>query len=225
MKRHSSQAFTLIEILTVIVVILIIAAFVINAAGIANKKAALARARGEIQAMSTAAESYKADNGTYPRQEGITEGDNNGESPIDPKKHGNPASLAYQKASQFLYIELSGDKDLNGHLNGASEPTKGYMAFDKNMLGATKDATGKISKVNYIQDPFGVSYGYSTAGARSEDAFRAEAAVKGDKATPRDSKSPGYNPTFDLWSTGGAKAPPGSQTLTDLDRQQWVKNW
>jgi len=230
MRRHSSHGFTLIEILTVIVVILIIAAFVVNAAGLAQRKAARARATGEIAAMSTACESYKADNGSYPRQPGITEADDTGkggggDSPIDPKKHGNPASQNYQKASQYLYIELSGDKDLNGRLNGASEPTKGYMNFDKNQLGTTKDATGTITKVNYIQDPFGVSYGYSTAGAKAEEDFRAAVASQGAKASPRGSDSPGYNPTFDLWSTGGAKVPAANQPITDLDHNQWVKNW
>ena len=229
MRRHSSHGFTLIEILTVIVVILIIAAFVVNAAGLAQRKAARARATGEIAAMSTACESYKADNGSYPRQAGITEADDSakggGDTPIDPKKHGNPASQNYQKASQYLYIELSGDKDLNGRLNGASEPTKGYMNFDKNQLGATKDATGTITKVNYIQDPFGVSYGYSTANAQYEESFRADAASQAGKSNPRSADAPGYNPTFDLWSTAGAKPPSANQPPTDLDRNQWVKNW
>jgi len=227
MRRHSAHGFTLIEILTVVVVILIIAAFVVNAAGLAQRKAARARALGEISTMSAACESYKADNGTYPRQAGVTEADQtgNGDAPIDPKKHGNPAGQNYQKASQFLYVELSGDKDLNGVLNGGSEPKKGYMAFDKNQLGTTKDENGGITKVNYIQDPFGVSYGYSTAGAQAEELFKAEAATKGDKATPRGADSPGFNPTFDLWSTAGSKVPGSASASTDLDRNQWVKNW
>ena len=228
MRRHSRHAFTLIEILTVIVVILILAGFVVNAAKLATIKTVRTRASSEVATMGVACESYKADHGTYPRQAGITEADSTvpgGQSPIDPKKHGNPAAENYQKASQYLYMELSGDKDLNGHLNGASEPTKGYMNFDKNQLGTTKDATGTITKVNYIQDPFGVSYGYSTAGAKAEEDFRAAVASQGAKASPRGSDSPGYNPTFDLWSTGGAKVPAANQPITDLDHNQWVKNW
>ena len=52
----------------------------------------------------------------------------------------------------------------------------------------------------YIKDPFGNSYGYSTAKA----------------SHPTDTD--GYNPTFDLWSTGGER--PAEQT-----DPQWIKNW
>ncbi|HEX8678402.1 MAG TPA: hypothetical protein VF683_00455, partial [Chthoniobacterales bacterium] len=52
--------------------------------------------------------------------------------------------------------------------------------------------------VTAIRDPFGNPYGYSTAKA----------------ANP--AGSVGYNPTFDLWSTGGED---GANPL------QWIKNW
>ncbi|PYJ99069.1 MAG: hypothetical protein DME68_04800 [Verrucomicrobia bacterium] len=51
--------------------------------------------------------------------------------------------------------------------------------------------------VTAIRDPFGNSYGYSTANA-SGAAF-------------------GYNPTFDLWSTDGG--------TTTNDVAGWIKNW
>ena len=227
MKRQDARGFTLIEILTVIVVILIIAGFVIHAAGSAQIHGAKARARAEIAAISAACEAYKADNGTYPRRAGVTEPEEtaNAASPIDPKKDGNARSQNYQIASQYLYTELSGDKDLNGRLGGTGEPTKGYMAFDKNQLGATKDAAGVITRVNYIQDPFGNSYGYSTAGAKAEESYLGQLAANGSKADPRSANSPGYNPTYDLWSTADKKPPVAGQTVTDQDRNQWVKNW
>ena len=43
--------------------------------------------------------------------------------------------------------------------------------------------------MEFIRDPFGNSYGYSTA----------------NQADPAN----GYNPTFDLWSTAGLTAAPG----------------
>jgi len=58
--------------------------------------------------------------------------------------------------------------------------------------------------VQYIQDPFGNSYGYSTANSVSS--------------------ALGYNPTFDLWSTVGLTSnppPSGTDTITP----QWIKNW
>jgi hypothetical protein len=51
--------------------------------------------------------------------------------------------------------------------------------------------------VTAIRDPFGNSYGYSTAN--------------------QSSLATGYNPTFDLWSTAGQK--------TSAGRAKWIKNW
>jgi len=63
------------------------------------------------------------------------------------------------------------------------------------------DAT---TTVGFVRDPFGNSYGYSTA----------------NQADP----STGYNPTFDLWSTAGTASSP---TPTPPAKQQdlWIKNW
>ena len=57
----------------------------------------------------------------------------------------------------------------------------------------------QMQPVQYIQDPFGYSYGYSTAN-------------QADPITPN-----GYNPTFDLWSTAGG--------TTTSDIPKWIKNW
>lgn len=66
-QRKSPDAFTLIELLVVIAIIAILAALVLNTAGFIQKKAARSRAETEIAALSAALESYKADNGDYPR--------------------------------------------------------------------------------------------------------------------------------------------------------------
>ncbi len=59
--------FTLIELLVVIAVIAILAGLVLQTAGYAQKKGARSRAEAEIAALSAALESYKADNGDYPK--------------------------------------------------------------------------------------------------------------------------------------------------------------
>ena len=60
----------------------------------------------------------------------------------------------------------------------------------------------QTQNVQYIQDPFGNSYGYSTANQADS--------------------TKGYNPTFDLWSTSGLTASPGNP---DTITPQWIKNW
>ena len=70
-RSHSSfrvnAAFTLIELIVVTAVIIILTGLVLSTVGYVRKKGARARAETEIAAMSAACESYKADNGIYPR--------------------------------------------------------------------------------------------------------------------------------------------------------------
>src|SRR5207247_10888598 len=74
---------------------------------------------------------------------------------------------------------------------------KAYFAFRSNQLSPTY----QTQAVEFIRDPFGNSYGYSTA----------------NQAAPAN----GYNPTFDLWSTSGLTTTPPTNTITP----QWIKNW
>jgi type II secretory pathway pseudopilin PulG len=122
----------------------------------------------------------------------------NGIYPSDPTKTEslNPAASIdltnYQIASLYLYEQLSGDAD-NDRQPDAN--TKTYFSFKPNMLSPRDQAVN----VTAIVDPFGNSYGYSTNKA----------------AHP--TGNVGYNPTFDLWSTGGV--------TTGTDQSQWIKNW
>ncbi len=210
MKHRSNHGFTLLEVLAVIVIILVIAGWIITAAQGANAKAARHRAEAEIRDMAMACEMYKTDFGSYPRSD-ATEPVTGGEAPIDPQRDGNPTTDAYKKASLFLYIALSGDENMDGKLTPPDEPSKGYMDFQTNsrMLYGNKDQNGKIAKVLYLQDPFGNSYGYSTANAKQEDDFKADAKVNGSKAK-RPATAAGFNPNFDLWSTGGKVSTTGA---------------
>src|SRR5206468_1287206 len=108
-------------------------------------------------AMSAACERYKADNGTYPTDPATTE-------TLD--AHGAITWVAYQNASKFLYVQLSGDPDLNG---GLAPDKHAYMQFKPATLGRT-DMTQPPSGANlitYLRDPFGNSYGYSTIKAHA----------------------------------------------------------
>src|SRR5260370_31053802 len=98
------MAFTLIEVLIVIAIIVVLTELILTTIGYVQKKEARARAETEIAAMSAACESYKADNGIYPRDSATTD-QLNAQSNYDPTA--SPAPNAYQKASQFLYGELS----------------------------------------------------------------------------------------------------------------------
>ena len=101
---------------------------------------------------------------------------------------------AYQAASLNLYNALF------GATAGSRTPNTGarsYFVFKPNMLFPAD----QTQTVQDIQDPFGNSYGYSTI----------------DNPVANPNPTAGYNPTFDLWSTGGG--------TTTNDVPKWIKNW
>src|SRR6266542_5536577 len=150
MTNRFNCAFTLIELIVVITVIVILTGLVLSTVGYAQKKGARARAETEIAAMSAACESYKADNGVYPRDNptpGYTDA-------LDAQQNGDPTQSAYQNASLYLFTQLSGLNQNQTPITGA----RSYFSFKPQMLST--DTNGNVTA---IKDPVGNSYGYSTA--------------------------------------------------------------
>lgn len=110
-------------------------------------------------------------------------------------KAGDPSAASYRSASLALYKLISGDADNSADRSAES---KSYFNFKPNQLSPTE----QTQAVAFIRDPFGNAYGYST--------------VKASAPSGPD----GYNPTFDLWSTGGA-----IDTSNAPNQSQWIKNW
>jgi prepilin-type N-terminal cleavage/methylation domain-containing protein len=190
-RKHRHAAFTLIELIVVIGIIAILAGLLLSTAGYARKKSARTRAETEIAALAAACESYKADNGVYPANSDTNL--LNAQTSLDPS--------GYQAASLQLYNALF------GATAGSRIPTAGaksYFVFKPNMLFPAD----QTQPVQYIRDPFGNSYGYSTT----------------DNPVANPAPTLGYNPTFDLWSTAGvAPSPTPNPPATQQDL--WVKNW
>jgi len=183
-EHRCNAAFTLIELIVVTTVIIILTGLVLSTVGYIQKKGARARAETEIAAMSAACENYKADNGIYPRNP-----DTDG---LNAQIAGDPNTSQYQRASLYLYNALF------GATNGSRTPDTGgksYFVFKPNMLSPAD----QTQNVQFIRDPFGNSYGYSTIQAATGNT------------------TVGYNPTFDLWSTTGL--------TSGADSTQWLKNW
>lgn len=190
-ERRYNLAFSLIELLVVIAIIIVLSGLILSTVGYVQKKGARSSAETEVAAISAACESYKADNGIYPRDATTTD-------TLNAQVSGNPTSTSYQQASLYLYTQLSGTNADRTPITGA----RSYFAFKPNQLSPSDQA----QPVQFIRDPFGNSYGYSTAYQAWIDA--------GSSGTQR-----GFNPTFDLWSTAGTTS--GSTS----DQLQWIKNW
>jgi prepilin-type N-terminal cleavage/methylation domain-containing protein len=184
--HRPTGGFTLIEMLVTMAVIAVLAGLVLGVGGVVQRKGALSRAEATIKALGTACEAYKTDYGVYPR--------NADTDALDPRLHGDPTSALYKKASLFLYKSLSGDTDADRRIDPTEQ--KSYHNFAINMLQPTQ---ATATTVTAVQDPFGFSYGYSTA----------------NQSDP----NKGYNPTFDLWSTSGKTTSPSTT------QAEWKKNW
>jgi len=196
-ERFSSDvrrrdAFTIVEMIIVLATILILAGLVLATSGYVRNKGKRSRAEVEIAAISVALENYKADNGIYPIDTvaGTT-------GALDARTMLNPTVPEYGAASVFLYKQLSGD------LIGNRIPTgKSYFTFPPRMLLPSN----QNQTVTAIADPFGFSYGYSTA----------------NQSNP----GKGYNPTFDIWSTGGTGTDVSPvPSPGPIPQDQWIKNW
>jgi type II secretory pathway pseudopilin PulG len=188
--QHPYNAFTLIELVLVVGIITVLSALLLSTVGYARKKGARARAETEMAAMSAACENYKADNGVYPNSTGA--GGTDGLDPLTTNL------TNYENPCRYMYGEISGDRDFNGTPDTNARP---YMAFkDTSLLRADmSNPPSSTNPVTAIRDPFGNSYGYSTAKA----------------ANP--SGAIGFNPTFDLWSIADSAA--------GTDQTKWIKNW
>jgi type II secretory pathway pseudopilin PulG len=184
--HHSSfraaGAFTIVELLIVMAIILVLAGLILATSNYVQKKGYRSRAEAEIAAMSAALENYKADNGVYPSND-----DTKSLNPVDP-------NADYKRPSAYLYSSLTGDDDDNSTTSPPITAKNYFAALKPNMLGPIPPGPN-----TYLRDPFGNSYGYSTAKA----------------VTP--TGTVGFNPTFDLWSIADG--------LPGTDQTKWIKNW
>jgi len=143
-------AFTVVELLVVMVIIMILAGLILATSSYVQKKGKRSRAEAEIAALSAALENYKADNGVYPSAPET--------NALKPNTMGAPATANYTSASLALYKSISGDADNSAD---RSAEAKSYFTFKPDQLNPTTQTLAVTS----IRDPFGNSYGYSTVKA------------------------------------------------------------
>jgi type II secretory pathway pseudopilin PulG len=210
-----SSAFTLIEMIVVIGVIMILIGMVFGLSKRTTGNSAKEHARVAIRVLVVALENYKTDNGGYPQDPVKTDA-------LDARDIAASESAGvgskYAGSSLYLYECLSGDTNHNGVID-AGETARNYATdFFKPSRLYRSTVNGSPASVEYLMDPFGNSYGYSTAGLLLEQEYRGTLAT--DPGAPRPATNSqgtrGYSSTFDLWSTAGD---------TRGDPAKWAKSW
>src|SRR5207237_5089386 len=126
-------------LLMIIIMLLMMAGIILSISSYVQNKGARARAETEIAAMAAALESYKADNGIYPRDNPGNQYTDN----LNAKVDADPTQSKYQNASLYLFFQLSG-------LDASQQPVanmKSYFAFKPQMLW---HPAGNTTTVAYI---------------------------------------------------------------------------
>lgn len=133
LRNSSPAAFTIIEMLVVLIIILVLAALTVGAAKHAQTMAAISRTRSEIAAMEMALEHFKSDNGRYPSSTGTRA-----------TFSGYPSTIEIYNSGS-LYTALAGGSKI-------------YYNFRADQIHVNG---GSISPaVTNVIDPFGNPYNY-----------------------------------------------------------------
>jgi prepilin-type N-terminal cleavage/methylation domain-containing protein len=152
--KGSWASFSLIEMLFVMGIIAILASMILYAAASVMYHSARNRAQTEIQAMSTALDDYKIDNGAYPIASGSSgwSGPPSGTYPLNPAM-----TTAYQNSATVLYLALAGRANLT---DTPVSTVKSYINFKTSQVGLSINGS-------YVVDPWSYPYGYNSGDGTS----------------------------------------------------------
>ena len=133
--RPGRAAFSLIELMAVIVIIVILASLIVGGLGYASERQAKEKCRVQMALLSKAIEAYKLDNGIYPDTGSTSDGTG---------------------GDQILFREL--------YFNGSSDSTKRIYLPELDPVTSKQGwTTGASSAVTPITDPWAKPYRYRSA--------------------------------------------------------------
>lgn len=138
-QQKRASAFTLVELMGVMVVIAILAGLTLGGAGAVRRQGAVNQAKAEIAALQAACERYFADNNAYPTN-----------TAVNPASSFNPSS--YSGAGTALFSALFGTNQYN------LPSSRKFFEPKPSMVSSTNTANP------WFIDPWGYAYGYNSDG-------------------------------------------------------------
>jgi len=154
-KSHFTQAFTLVELIVVMVIIMIVAGLVVSVGKAARTRARVARAQAMIATLEIAAGMYEADVGSYPPTDGGAQCLNLLDHLTDVDEHGPggtaPLSGWRGPYAEFKSQDISGNNIIDpwGNAYRYDEPgTNNTQSFDLWSVGPDDGATATSDDIN-----------------------------------------------------------------------------
>ncbi len=192
LDQHKRSGFSLIELLIVIALIALLAGMVMAASAAIQGKMLRNRAEAFLAEIQGGLDLYKIDHGTYP----INEADDREESA--------------KEGAEILYKYLSGDFNVDGEFD-LDDPKNKIYVESLDFKSSQKQGKGTVGiglgGAYVAMDPFGGLIRYLCDPPNR---------VVGNKQEIRT-----LNPTYDLWSLGGAA--PGEVDMEN--KSKWITNW
>jgi len=191
--QRQRSGFSLIELLIVIALIALLAGMVMAASAAIQGKMLRNRAEAFLAEIQGGLDLYKIDHGTYPINEA------------------NDRDAAAKHGAHVLYKHLSGDFDpVDGEFD-LDDPENKIYVESLDFKSSQKQGKGTVGiglGGDYVaMDPFGGLIRYLCDPPNR---------VVGNKQEIRT-----LNPTYDLWSLGGAT--PGEDDMEN--KSKWITNW
>ena len=192
-KRRERCGFSLIELLIVIALIALLAGIVAASAGAIQARMLRTRTEAFLAEIKGGLDNYKIDHGTYPINEA------------------NDREDAPKEGAFILYKHLSGDYDPVDGLFDQDDPANKIYVESLDYASSQKQGKGTVGidgRSRYVaMDPFGGLIRYLCDPPNRVRSGQQEIRT--------------FNPTYDLWSLGGAA--PGD---TGFDAEsKWITNW
>ena len=142
-QRKRLSAFTLVEILGVVVIIGVLAGITLGGAGAVRRHGAVSQAKAEIAALEAACARFQSETGVFPTN-----------TSANPTTTFNPGS--YQTAGANLFLNLFGTNQFN-----RPPSARRYFEPKPSMVSSTNTANP------YFVDPWGYAYGYYSDGTNA----------------------------------------------------------
>ena len=201
-REAVASGFTLLELLTVIAVVAILASIAIGAIRGAKERGMIARTRGELAALSSSLEQFKALYGDYPQTGGFSQ------APATPTATASGPGVSTAQAKLFNCLTGAFGAKPNFPLSGPNLIEVERFSINGTLtnqflvpVSNGRTAPNKVEQNACLLDPWGRRYSYYYRNANNPGGWQATGYVlysAGEKVAANGTQTAPLNPTSGL---------------------------